>query len=276
MKNVINFLIRNVYVLIFILLQGISLTLVLSYNPFQRGAFMASSNAIASNLFYVTNSISEYFALKSKNESLANENTLLKNQIQSLQTQLAENEISPVDSLTIGANMFSFISAKVINKTTNNLQNYLTLNKGALDGIEPQMGIISADGLVGQVSSVSDHFSVVIPIINNKTKVSALLTRSNYAGSLSWDGKDPRYALLEGIPHHVEMAKGDTLVTSGYSSIYPQGIIIGTVREFKKENASNNYYIQVRLSTVFYTLSYVDAVHYQYKVERDSLENAAR
>ncbi len=274
MKVVITFLIRNVYVLIFILLQGIALSLVVNYNPFQRGAFMASSNAAASNLFFVTNGISDYFALKSKNESLANENTLLKNQVALLTEKLSQDEVFSFDDLTIGTNTYSYISAKVINKTTGQIQNYLTLNRGAKDGIEPQMGVISANGLVGQVSSVSDHFAVVIPIINNKTKVSALLTHGKYAGSLSWNGKDPRYALLEGIPHHVKVAKGDTLVTSGYSSIYPQGIVIGTVREFEKENASNNYYIQVWLSTDFYTLSHVDVVRYKYKAERDSLENA--
>jgi len=272
MKNVINFLIRNVYVLIFLLLQGIALALVVSYNPFQRGAFMASSNVVSSKLFSVSNNVNEYFALRQKNESLAGENTLLKNQIELLQEKLELINVLLSDNDLIESSDYAYIGAKVINKTTSNMRNYLTLNRGARDGIESQMGVVSANGLVGHISSVSERFSVVIPIINTKIKVSAMLRPGNYAGSLAWDGKDPRFALLEGIPRHVEVSVGDTLVSSGFSSIFPEGIFIGTVHEFKKENAGNNYYIKVKLSTDFYTLSHVDVIRYRHRAERDSLE----
>ena len=273
MKTVLDFIIRHIYVLIFILLQGIALALIVNYNPFQRAVFLASSNAVSSHLFYISNNISEYFALSDKNESLAGENTLLKNQIEWLKEKLEESNVPlPPDSLQCNPQIYRYISAKVINKTTGNMQNYLTLNKGTLDGVEPQMGVVGADGLVGQVSSVSDHFSVVIPILNNKTKVSSMLKRGNYVGSLVWDGKDARFALLEGIPRHVELQVGDTLVSSGYSSIFPEGILIGTIDNFQ-ESAGNNYFVRIKLSTNFYTLSYVDIIRYRLKNERDSLEN---
>jgi rod shape-determining protein MreC len=277
MKNVIDFFIRHVYILVFILLQGVALTLMVNFNPFQRGVFFASSNATASHLFYLSSNISDYFALRDKNESLAGENTLLKNQIEYLKEELERSTVPQLpDSAERNPQIYTYSNAKVINKTTGNLQNYLTLNKGALDGIEPQMGVVGADGLVGQISSVSDHFSVVIPIINPKIKTSGLLKRGNYVGSLVWDGKDARFALLEGIPRHVELAVGDTLISSGYSSIFPEGILIGTVYNFQQEDAGNNYLINIKLSTNFHNLSHVDVIRYRLQAERDSLESVAR
>jgi rod shape-determining protein MreC len=166
---------------------------------------------------------------------------------------------------------YTFITAKVINASSNKKQNYLTLDKGAKDNVRIKMGVINESGVVGIVSSVSDHFAVVLPILNPSSRISAKIKEKEKIGSLVWDGKDPRIALLEEVPRHIPLVRGDTVVTSGYSSIFPEGIGIGTVLDFKREN-DNFYFIKVELFTNFNQLSYVDVIDYRYAEEQEELE----
>ena len=170
---------------------------------------------------------------------------------------------------------YSFIPAKVINASVNKYRNFITLNKGALDGVKTEMGVINEDGVIGIVSSTSDHFSVVIPILNPSSRISAKINNKSQTGSLLWDGKKTNKAILEEIPLYIQIALGDTVVTSGYSSIFPEGITIGTVNKFNKAN-DNFYNIEVDLSADFCNLSFVDVVDYKYFDEQKELEKGAR
>ncbi|MEG1998838.1 MAG: rod shape-determining protein MreC, partial [Bacteroidales bacterium] len=152
----------------------------------------------------------------------------------------------------VGPSLFSV--AQAVNVTTTNVHNYVTLNKGRKDGIAEGMGVINRSGVVGIISGVSDHFSVVISLLNPKLRLSCKVKGRDYFGSLSWDGESPEYVTLEELPRHVEFLKGDTIITSGYSSVFPSGIMIGTVEDFAKQHDENFYAFKIKLSIDYFSL----------------------
>ncbi len=255
-------------------LEAISLILVIDYNQFQRSRFLNSSNMVVGEIYRFSNSVSEYFKLKTINDELAGENASLKNELYAIENEL--NFIKQDSNFQVRQNRaaeknYTFITAKVINASANKYKNYLTLDKGSDDGILPEMGVINESGVVGIVSSVSRHFSVVLPVLNPSSRISAKIKNRSKTGSLVWDGKDARKALLEEVPLYIPVEVGDTVVTSGYSSIFPEGINIGIVRSFRKDN-DNFFFIEVNLFTDFNQLSYVDVINYKNAEERKELE----
>jgi rod shape-determining protein MreC len=156
------------------------------------------------------------------------------------------------------------------------LSNYITLDKGAKDGIKPDMGVVSVRGVVGIVFTVDEHFSVVIPLLNPKSKLSCKLNSGDYYGSLSWDGRDVHYANLEELPNHVEFQKGDTVVTSGFSAIFPPGLPVGTVVEMDNSRDHNFYSLKVKLATDFQRLKNVRVIQNDFQQERLNVEREAR
>jgi rod shape-determining protein MreC len=180
-------------------------------------------------------------------------------------------EIKKVND-TIHHQQYSFITAKVINNSVNRRNNYLTLNAGSLQGIKPEMGVISSEGIVGIVKDTSKHFCSVMSFLHKDSKISAKLKKSGYIGSLVWDGYDASRASLKDIALHVQFAKGDTIVTSSYSSIFPEDIMIGRVEDFETKAGDNFYDITIRLSTDFSKLSYVYIVNNVLKEEQQQLE----
>lgn len=166
---------------------------------------------------------------------------------------------------------FDFISAKVVNNSVNRFTNYLTINRGSASGIAPGMAVISPLGAVGKVKAVSRHFSVVTSILHKDYRLSVLMTRTGYFGSVSWDGKDPDIVQLNFVPRHVDPQKGDTVVTSAYNAVFPEGVMVGLIEEVNK-NESLFYDLKVRLSQDFRKLSYVEVVRSHLKHEQDSLE----
>ena len=171
---------------------------------------------------------------------------------------------------------FQYTSARVINNSVNRPFNYITLNKGRKDGIKPDQGIISASGIVGVVTNVSESYSVGLSVLNRRWSISAKLKKSGYFGSLFWQGNNYRMASLMEIPYHVEISPGDTVVTSGYSSVFPEGIMIGTIQSFDQSEGENYYNIQVELSTDFRALSYVEVVENVNREEINQLERVDR
>ena len=167
---------------------------------------------------------------------------------------------------------YKLISAKVINSSTNKLQNYITLNKGSRDGIQADMGVISSEGVVGIVKTVSTKFSVVIPILNQNIKINTKFKKNNYSGPLVWNGEDYRIAKLTDIARHVEFSLGDTLVTSGFTSTFPEGIPVGTIEDFNIKESEPYYNIKVLLSVNFRTLSHVKVINYLNYKEQKNLE----
>ncbi|MDD3079847.1 MAG: rod shape-determining protein MreC [Paludibacter sp.] len=279
MRNLINFLIQYSVLFLFLLLEIISFSLIVNYQDYQKSVFLTSSNSVVSGLYKVSNSVVEFFNLRTANDNLSEENTALKNQIIDLQNQMAALQPKVKDdSLNFKVPPqaeYQLISAKVINNSTNKLLNYITINKGSRDGIRVDMGVINDEGAVGIVKNVSDKYAVIIPVLNQKTELSCKFKKSNYTGPLSWDGFDYRFAQLNDIARHVEFSLGDTLVTTGFAGSFPEGVPVGTIENFKMREGEQYYDIKVKLAVNFRTLSHVKIINYLNFEELRDLEKKA-
>jgi rod shape-determining protein MreC len=272
MENLLRFLAKASSLILFVFLQTVALLLLVSHNNYQQSIALSSANVVTGNMYATISSFTEYFYLQTTNTLLAEENTTLKNENIMLQEQLTmvQQPATKKDSIQ---HLFTYISAKVINSSVNKQQNYITLNKGSKDGIKPDMGVINSEGVVGIVSSVSNNFAVVMPIINPRIKISCRISKNDYYGSLVWEGRSAAFANLKEIPEHVQLQKGDSIITSGFSSIFPEGISVGTVEEVKTSKYNNFHDIKVRLNVNFQTLSYVNVIEFAQRVELNNLEN---
>ncbi len=237
---------------------------------------MNSSNYVSASLYNSVNSVFQYFNLTNVNKQLAEENARLRTQ---LDFSNADDEIH-TDSIHFGLpesdSTFRFTAAKIINNSVNKQQNYITLNKGSKHGIKRDQGVLSTQGIVGVITHVSESFSTGLSILNPRWSVSAKLKNSGYYGSLSWDGEDYQLADLLEIPFHVKLAVGDSIVTSGHSSIFPEGLMIGVVDEYTQPEGENYYAIKVRLSTNFKAIRYVEIIENKKKDELENLEKVMR
>jgi len=258
MRSLFRFLLRNYFVMMFLALEAISFSLMVSLNNYQRVAFVNSSNDIVGTLYERFSHFDDYFSLSRTNARLAAENASLRKQ---LEFRIRNQEKYPVNRPdTVDAPAYYFASAKVISNSVNKQFNYITLNKGSRQGIKPDMGIISADGVVGVITNVSPNYSTGLSLLNKRLSIPAKINKNNYFGALVWDGEHSNTADLKEIPFHIIVNVGDTVVTSGYSSIFPEGIMIGTISKFDVESGTNFYNIKVDLSTNFRTLKYVEVV----------------
>lgn len=272
MRGLLRFLLKNYAFLLFLLLEVLSFTLIYNFNSYQRSKYLNSSNKITATIYNSFSAVGNYFSLASVNRKLARENAQLKSLIADL-PYIRITPYSIVSKAEITDSLYRFISAKVINNSVDKQDNYITLNKGRKHGVKPDQGIINSDGVVGVVIHVSESFSLGFSVLNKRWGASAKLKKSGTFGPLAWDGSDSRYANLTGIPFHVELAVGDTVVTSSYSSVFPEGIMIGTVHSIEKPPGDNYYQIQVELAVNFRALSYVDVVENLKKDELKALEN---
>jgi len=270
MRSLFRFLLRNYFVMMFLALEAISFSLMVSLNNYQRVAFVNSSNDLVGTLYERFSHLDDYFSLSRTNARLAAENASLRKQ---LQFRIMNQEKYPVNRPdTVEAPAYYFASAKVISNSVNKQFNYITLNKGSRQGIKPDMGIISADGVVGVITNVSPNYSTGLSILNKRLSIPAKINKNNYFGALVWDGDHSNTADLKEIPFHIIVNVGDTVVTSGYSSIFPEGIMIGTISKFDVEGGTNFYNIKVELSTNFRTLKYVEVVKNTKQAELKKLE----
>lgn len=270
MKRLLDFLLRYHYLLLFILLELLSLSFVIRFNNYQRVRFFNSSNSISGRIYERSANIGDYFKLQKINDKLAAENANLRSKIQSIkESDIYLQAHGPIDS-----NIVHSIPAKVINNSINKLNNYITLNKGYKDGVKQDMGVISPDGIVGVVVNVSRNYSTVLSVLNEKWSINSKLLKTNNFGSLRWDGKDSRVAILNDIPYHVVVAVDDTIVTSGLSTIFPEGIMIGKALKIEHNQGDNFQKVWVQLSTDFNSLDYVEVIKnevYKEKIELEKL-----
>lgn len=259
MRSLLRYVLKNYAFLLFVLLEVISLTLIFSFNSYQRSKYLNSSNQITGSIYNSYNSVVNYFGLKAVNRQLAEENARLK----TLLDKIPEKTVLP-DSAVLAPvfndSLYRFVAARVINNSVNKQYNYITLNKGSRDGIKVDQGIINPDGVVGVITHVTESFSMGFSVLNRRWGVSARLKESGTFGPLSWDGNDYRYAHLNGIPFHVEIAVGDTVETSSYSSVFPEGIMVGTIHQFEKPQGENYFKISVKLAVNFKAITYVDVI----------------
>jgi len=249
----------------------------------QSAMFSYASNQVGGQVFSSTESVKHYFSLDQANKQLIKENTSLrlKNKESYLDRSqgIFSNTNSPIDSLN-KKNLFSdtltpafdYLSAKVISNSIHKKKNYFMLNKGRKQGIRENMGVIGPQGGVGIVHSVSNDFCTAISLINIDTRISAKLLSNNELGSLSWDGKDSKIAQLNSIETYIPIEVGDSIVSSGYSHIFPESILLGTILDFSKTIGENTYHINIKLSTNFSALSYVTVIRNIYLNEQISLD----
>ena len=280
MRNLWQFLVKYSNLFLFLILEGVALFFVFSRNGLAHSVWFTSANAVTGSVYQAWDNVTGYFFLRRENERLVTQNAELQNRITVL-----ENWLEGVDehllSDSIGAYVYAekhlhYIPAKVINISTSSQRNFITLNKGARDGVQEDMGVVDQDGVVGIVRAVSDRFSVVIPVINNAFSVSCRFLSNDKLGPLRWDGVDDRYAQLEDIARHVEVHEGDTLITSGLSDAFPEGIRVGVVEKAELSESDAYYHIKVRLAADFHRLGYVQIIQNSALVEQRQLEEWGR
>jgi rod shape-determining protein MreC len=267
MRNLYRFIVRNHVIFLFIILEIISFIFVFNFNNFQKSRFLNSSDYITGNIYSRYSRITDYFHLSVVNKRLAEENARLRKL-----AGIPKTVRFIPDSLYGYQNseqLYSYISARIISNTVNKQQNYLTLDKGSKDGIKPDMGIICADGVVGVITNVTPSFSTAMSLLNVRWNISAKIAKNNYFGTLLWNGKDYQRVFLNDIPFHVNVSVGDTIVTSGFSSLFPEGIRLGTVEKVSKEGGMNFFTIIVKLFIDYKSVTYVEVIENNKRKELD-------
>ena len=270
MRNLFLFLWKYNFFIFFLLLEALCGYLIVQNNNFQRASFVNSTNLVAAKLNYAVSSVTEYINLGITNDALSRENAGFK----SLMPEVfyIDSAIRRVESDTVLRQQYTFMTAKVVNNSTNRRSNYLTLNRGSMQGVKPEMGVICPNGIVGIVKDVSDHYCSVISFLHKDSRYSARLKRTSFIGSMVWDGFDATHGKLNDIEKHVKVLKGDTVITTSFSSIFPEGIMIGVVDKVNPSRGSTFQDISIRLATPFGSLSYVYIVENLLKNEQQALE----
>jgi rod shape-determining protein MreC len=269
MRNLINLIIRYYFFFLFLILEVASILLVVQNNTYHRAQFTSLARSVEGFFYETFGGFREYLVLRQTNRELQMENTLLRNRLDGLSRR--EGAYSAVSPESGPGRKFSYIPATIINSSTNKQYNFMTLDKGRHHGIEPEMAVVSPAGVVGVVYAVSANFSSVIPMINRDFRLSAKIRRNGYFGSLSWPGRGFNIAILEEIPYHVDLRAGDTIVTSGYSAIFPEGILVGTVSSFEEEEG-NFYTIEVDITVDYKKVSHVNVIRNLLRDEQLELE----
>ena len=274
MQNLLYFLIRYGFVLLFLFLEILCFNLIIRFNPYQNTIFIRSSNSITGWINNKYTSTVDYLRLAKTAEELAAENAEIKEKL----AQFQERKTYQTNQIrdTIYNQQYELIAAKVINNSVKNLDNFVTINRGVLDGIKEGMGVISREGVVGMVVDANKKYARVISVLNRNTRISASIDRTDFFGSLYWEGPNPTKAKLGEIPKHAELIVGDRISTSGYSSIFPENIPIGEVSDFRLEDGSNFYDIDVRLNMDLSRLRFVYVVQNLFKADQIEVETGER
>jgi len=276
MRNLINFLLKYNYWFLFVILEVASFVLLFRFNNYQQSAYFTSANTVVGAVFEVLGGVSSYFHLKSVNEDLLDRNMLLEEQINNLEKALKERQL---DSIAVNSirkmpqKDYQLFKARVIKNSLNLADNYITLDKGSSSGIHSEMGVVDGNGIVGIVYETSPSYSVVISVLNSKSNISCKIVGSDYFGYLKWEHGDSRYAYLKDLPRHAEFNLGDTVVTSGFSTVFPEGIMVGTVDDMSDSHDGLSYLLKIKLATDFGKLSDVRVIARNGQQEQKELEN---
>lgn len=249
--------------------------LLFSRNPYQHHVFLSSANVVSSGLYRSANNVTSYFSLRDINEDLQRRNSDLELEVYRLNSVLRDyREKIYSDTMTVDSALsrYHFIIAHVINNSINHSHNYITIEKGRLDGIEPEMGVMDQNGIVGIVNVVGDHTARLISVLNPYLRLACKVKGEEQVGSLVWDGRDPSEAILEELPKHAKFVKGDTVVTSGYSTVFPEGVPVGTIISGSRDREDNFYTLRIKLFTDFSTLSTVRVIRDNMKDELSVVE----
>ena len=275
MRGLIDFFVRHSGWAVFLLFATLSCVMLFRGNPYQQHVYMTSAGAVASAVYRTSNSVTGYFHLRGINEDLQQRTAQLEMELIDLRRQVrAAGEKIYGDSVPVDSALrqYRFIMAHVINNSIARSNNFITIDRGESDGVRPEMGVVDQNGVVGIVNVTGPHTARLISVLNSDLRLSCKVKGSDAFGSLVWDGKSPRRALLEEMPRHVEFALGDTVITSGYSVVFPEGIPVGRVVGHKRDDDDNFYSLSVELFTDFATLSTVRVIENFSKDEIESVE----
>ena len=279
MRNLLEFLSKYYHWLLFAVLEVISLVLLFQFNSYQGSVWFTSANAVVGKLYELESSVESFFSLTKVNKDLTLRNFYLERQVNQLSrlyydltkdTTIAErNELEFLSR-------YKLIPAKVVSNSVDRNDNLMTIDRGSKDGVEKDMGVACGNGVVGVVYLVSDHYSVVMPVLNYHSRISCAIRRRGYFGYLKWQGGDANIAYVEDVPRHAKFKRGDWVETSGYSSIFPPGVLVGKIIEVYNSRDGLSYRLKVQLTTDFGNVRDVCVISDKGIAERTRLMEAAR
>jgi rod shape-determining protein MreC len=272
MQQIFNFVFKNSYRMLFLLLMLISLLLTIQSHSYHKSKIISSANSFTGGVYQMTNNIEGYFDLKIQNEELAKENARLKSLLFNIKDS---TKVPSIDSIN-GVKKIDIIIAKVIKNSYSSQVNFLTLDSGSNQGVQPEMGVINSLGIVGVIENVSPKYSTVLSILNTESPINAKIKKSNHIGSLTWNGKNTGYVQLVDVPRLASVKKGDTIVTGAQSTIFPENINIGSIEKIYIDNQTNFYTIDVKLFNDMTSLGHVYIIKNKDTPEITNLENKSK
>lgn len=278
MQNLLEFLVKNKHWFLFVLLELLSVVLLFRFNSYQGSVFFTSANYMVGCVNETEAEILQFFELKNVNAELSNENhklerenSILKQRLLKVTHDTTYTEVSQSEILA----SYQLINAKVVGNSVNRLNNFITINRGEVDGVKQEQGVVSSNGIVGIIFKTSKHYSLVMPIVNSKSNISCRIRGRNYFGYLHWEGGSPRIAVLDDIPRHAHFKVGDMVETSGYSSVFPEGLLVGQVCRIGNSRDGLSYRLTIRLATNFSNLRDASVVTSEHINEQKLLEQMA-
>lgn len=274
MRKLLDFLSKYNYWLVFILLEAISLCALFRFNGYQGSVWFTSANTVSGKVMEWQSNILAYLALGDNNRALTERNVVLEHRIAELEHQLKklDTEHSYTEQRTDSLlRSYQLLPATVVNNSVLLQDNYITINRGEADGVRPEMGVVCGTGVVGIIYLTAPHYSIVIPVLNSKSNISCRLRKSSYFGYLNWDGGNPLYAWMNDVPRYAKINTGDVIETSGFSSVFPEGLFIGKVNQVRNSKDGLSYRIKVHLGTDFARLRDVSVIISPDQNELDSL-----
>lgn len=278
MKNLLDFLARYNHWLLFIILEVASFVLLFQFNNYQGSVWFTSANAVSGKVFEWSASVEQFFALTKVNEALTQRNLLLEQQVRLLTDSIQQRDgaatLLQKQQLQLLAD-YRLIPAKVVSNTVNRRDNFITIDKGAKDGVKKDMGVVCGNGVVGIVYLVSDHYSILLPVLNSQSNISCTIKGRGYFGYLHWTGGATNLAYVDDIPRHAHFKLYDQVVTSGYSSVFPPGILVGKILHVYNSSDGLSYRLNVKLSTDFANLRDVCVIDNTAMAERIQIMQAA-
>lgn len=254
MRNLLDFLSRHNHWFVFLILEVISFVLLFHYNSYQGSVWFSSANAVSGKMFEWNSAVGQFFSLTDVNRKLTERNIYLECEVEMLTEQInkANKDTTAIERMQQSVMKgYETIPAKVVNSSLDKANNLITIDKGAADGVKKDMGVVSGTGIVGIVYLTSDHYSVVIPVLNQQSNISCTIKGRGYFGYLNWSGGSPEYAYINDIPRHAHFRLGDYIVTSGYSSVFPAGILVGRIKHVYNSEDGMSYRLKITLSTDF-------------------------
>lgn len=257
MQTIVNFLIRNKVFLFYILLFFVSFIFTIQSHSYHKSRFINSANFLSGGLYSSANNITSYFGLKDQNKLLQEENNYLKTILFNKKTVI---DSAYVDSISLLNNQYRFIPAQVVKNSYNLNNNILLINKGKKHGLKQDFGVITSKGILGIVDNINSNYATVISILNTASKISCQLKKTNHFGSLSWNGKSPQIVQLTEIPKQAQIQPGDTVITSGRSTIFPKGVPVGVVKDYTPDKTDNYFNLNIILFNDMTNLEYVYVV----------------